>query len=206
MKKLYAEWGDRVQFVDVVVRQAHPGPKEPPYRTFDQKMQDARAYKDEEGIPWSVVVDDLEGAVHQVYGNLADPTYLIDTDGRVAFYNMWTHAPTLHKALEALMEKGGRGVVEGGIDRMIHMAAPMTHGWRGLRRGLPQSLIDIETAGPTTGVGVWAGYQLRPLLAPLTLRSRPLPAPVKLALAAGVAAVIFGQVRRRVEDSDSPRR
>lgn len=196
MKKLYTEWGDHVSFVDIIIRQAHPGPKEPPYRSTGQKVRDAAAYKREEGIPWTVAVDDLEGTVHQVYGSLADPTYLIDADGRVAFYNMWTHAPSLHQALQALVENGGRGVVEGGIDRMIHMGAPMTDGWRGLRRGLPQSLIDIETAGPTTGVSAWAGYQLRPLLAPLTLRSRPLPAPVKLGLAAGVAAVVVAGIRR----------
>ena len=68
----------------MLVRQAHPGPRVPPYRSLEQKLQDAHSYQRDEGIPWPVLVDDLAGTVHQVYGRLADPTYLIDADGRVA--------------------------------------------------------------------------------------------------------------------------
>ncbi len=189
LKKLHERWEDQVRFVDVVIRQAHPGPGVPPYKSFEQKLHDAQRYKQDDGIPWPVLVDDLEGTTHQVYGGLADPTYLIDAEGRVAYYNMWTHAPTLHKAIDTLLQQGGSGVVEDGIDHTPHMAAGMTDGWRGLRRGLPQSLIDIETAGPSTGSGAWLGYQLRPLLAPITLRDTPLPTPAKLALGIGAALV-----------------
>lgn len=184
--------------MDVVIRQAHPGPKAPPYRTFDQKLQDARFYRQQEGIPWTVTADDLEGTVHQAYGGMSDPTYLIDADGRVAYYNMWTHVPTLYEAIEALLAQGGRGMVKGGVNRVPHMLASMTDGWRGLQRELPQSLVDIETAGPGTGSGAWLGYQLRPLLAPLTLRANPLPGTVRVALAAGLAAGIVVGARRRI--------
>ena len=85
-----------MQFVDVMVRQAHPGTAEPPYARFAEKMEDAEAYQREEGISWPVLVDDLEGTVHQVYSGLADPSYLIDVDGRVAYYNMWSSSPVLH--------------------------------------------------------------------------------------------------------------
>lgn len=37
-------------------------------------------------LAWTVIVDDLEGRTHQVYGGVADPTCLIDVDGPVAFY------------------------------------------------------------------------------------------------------------------------
>jgi hypothetical protein len=196
MKKLHALVGDQVHFVDVLIRQAHPGPKEPPYESFDQKMEDAQRYGREEQLPWPVLVDDLAGMVHQVYGGLADPTYLIDTDGRVAFYNMWTHVPTLYEAIQALLKQDGRGVVNGGIDHVPHLLPSMTDGWKGLRRGLPQSLIDIETAGPGTGVGPWLGYQIRPLLAPLTLRAKPLPTPVKIVLTVAAVALLVLGARR----------
>jgi len=43
-----------------------------------------------------VLVDDYEGTTHRAYSQaMADPAFLLDTDGRVAFYNMWTHVPTL---------------------------------------------------------------------------------------------------------------
>ena len=153
-------------------------------------MRDGERYKQEDGIPHPVLVDDLQGTTHQVYGGLADPTYLIDTDGRVAFYNMWTHAPTLHEAIEELMNQGGRGIVKGGTERAPHLLASMTDGWKGLRRGLPQSFIDLETSMPGAASGPWLGYRLRPLLAPLALRGKPLPVPVKVGLAVGAGVLI----------------
>ncbi len=187
-----------MQFVDVLVRQAHPGPKEPPYASFAEKMEDAALYQREEGIPWPVVVDDLEGTVHQVYSGLADPSYLIDAEGRVAYYNMWTYSPVLHEAIEALLSQNGRGVVLGeGIDQTPHLLPSITDGWKGLRRGLTQSYFDMETAVPGSASIVWLGHQLRPLLAPLTLRERPLPVPVKIGLGLGAAALIALGARRR---------
>lgn len=197
MKKLFHRWGDQVHLVDILVRQAHPGPTARTYETVEQKMHDGHRYVQDEGIPWTVLVDDLDGTVHQVYGGLSDPTYLIDVDGRVAYYNMWTHVPNVHTALASLSEQGWRGVVNGGVDRVPHMAPWMTHGWRGIRRGLPQSLLDLETSLPSSGVSTWLGYQLRALLAPLTLRDTPLPRPVQAALAMSVAAASVYLVKRR---------
>lgn len=187
LAKLYEQWGERVHFVDVLIRQAHPGPSVRPYRDFAQKQRDARTYQME--VPYSVLIDDLAGTTHQVYGGLADPTYLIDADGRVAFYNMWTHAPTLHTMLKKLFQQGGRGVIESGYDRTPHILASLTDGWKGLRRGLPQSFIELELASPGVASGTWVGYQMRSVLAPLTLRAKPLPIAVKVGLAVGVGAL-----------------
>lgn len=169
------------------IRQAHPGPGARPYRTFEEKLEDARRYAGEERIPWLVVVDDVEGTVHQAYGGLADPSYLIGADGRVAYYDMWTHAPTLHEAMSALVAQGGHGIVDDGVDRRPHMLPAATDGWRAIRRGLPQSYIDLETAAPGAATLTWIGHRLRPLLAPVTLRSRPLPASARAGLVAGAA-------------------
>jgi hypothetical protein len=139
-----------------------------------------------------VLIDDLAGTVHQVYGGLADPTYLIDVDGRIAFFGMWTYAPSLNAAIDELLGNGGRGVVSGGIDHVVHLGPAMTHGWRAIRRGLPQSYTDIAKIAPGMAGSLWLGYQLRPALAPLTLRVEPLPVPVKTALmvAGAMAAVV----------------
>jgi hypothetical protein len=191
-----AHFGERVRLVEILVRQGHPGPDAPPYDTFEQKLADAYRYKEADGIPWTVLVDDLQGSVHQAYGSLADPTYLIDNAGRVAYYNAWTHAPTLFRAVEALLARDGRGVVLGGVDRAPHLGATLTGGWPALRRGLPQSVVDLETSVPGSGVGPWLGYKLKPLLAPLTLRERPLPAPARVALGAVAATGLLLAVRR----------
>ncbi|MBA3248303.1 MAG: hypothetical protein H0T63_09495 [Pyrinomonadaceae bacterium] len=204
MRKLHERWGEEVSFVDVLIRQAHPGPRVPPYRSFDQKLRDAMIWQAED-VPYPVAVDDLEGTVHQVYGGLADPSYMIDADGRVAFYNMWTHAPTLHEAIKSLTQQGERGIVNGGIERTPHIAASMTDGWKGLRRGLPQSFTDLELSAPGTASGTWIGYQLKPLLAPLTLRAKPLPLAAKAGLALGAAAVIWLGARRATAERRAAR-
>ena len=158
-------------------------------------MGDGRRYKEDDGVAYPVLVDDLIGTVHQVYGGLADPTYLIDVDGRVSFYNMWTHAPTLHEAIEELLSQGGRGVVKGGTDRIPHLLATIADGWHGLRRGFPRSAIELELAGPGMASGPFLGYQIRPLLAPIALRATPLPVAAKIGLAVGGAAFLFLAVR-----------
>jgi hypothetical protein len=196
LKKLMAHFGDRVRLVEVLVRQGHPGPEVPCYGNFEQKLRDGYRYKELEGIPWTVLVDDLQGTVHQAYGSLADPTYLIDNDGRVAYYNVWTHVLTLFRAVQALLAQGARGVVRGGVDRAPHFGATLTNGWPALRRGLPQSAINLETSVPASALLPWLGYHLRPLLAPLTLRERPLPPAAKLALGAATAGLVLLGLRR----------
>lgn len=200
MHKLHAEWGDQVQFIDVIVRQAHPGPGVEPYQTFEQKARNAETYQQTEGITWPVLADDLAGSVHQVYGGMADPSYLIDADGRVAFYLHWTNAPSLHDALAELRERGWRGVVHGGVEKTPHVGAALTDGWRGLRRGWPQSAVNMELATPGSASGAWLGHQLRPILAPVTLRSRPLSATAKAAILALLAVPLVLAARRRNDD------
>jgi hypothetical protein len=181
-----------VRFVEVEVRQAHPGPGVPTHRTPEQKAHDARAHVREYAIPWPMLVDGLDGDVHKQYATLPDPAFLIGTDGRVAFIDYWTHAPTLHRAIEHLMHLGGRGIV--GESRTIRPLATITEGWPAIRRGLPRSFIELETAFPGGASSVWLGWQLRPILAPLARRGTPLPRNQRLALGAAVIALGLGAV------------
>jgi hypothetical protein len=159
-------------------------------------MRDARIFKQDEALPFPVLVDDLEGRVHQVYGGLAHPAYLIDSEGRVAFYSMWAYAPTLHKVIETLLQKGSRGIVKGGIDRLPHLAPSTVHGWRGIQRGLPQSYDELQTAAPGVGFGLRLAYQNRRLLEPVFIRATPIPLPVRIAIWAGVAFAVIFIIRR----------
>lgn len=194
--ELYSKWGDRVQFVEVVIRQAHPGHRVPAHTTDEQKEEEAFSYKVENGLPWAVAADDVEGTTHQVYGTLAAPVYLIDSEGRVAWYSLWSNARVVDHAIETLLDRGGVGVVEPGVSRSADVKAVITQGWPGIRRGLPQSLVDLETATPGVGMLLWAGYQARKLMGSagrLSLASRT-------AFGIGAAAIAIGvalAVRRR---------
>lgn len=193
MRELYGRWAPRgVQLATILVRQGHPGPEVRAYRSSAEKRLDAEAHQFEDDIPWPVLTDDVDGYVHRNYGGLADPTFVIDRDGRIAFYQAITHAPTLHRALVRLFANGGRGVIGRGYDRVPHLLPVIAGGWPAIARGLPQSAIDLETAVPGTALFPWLGSRVRPLLAPIALRGTPLPLGARLGLAAaliGVAAL-----------------
>lgn len=195
---MYARWGRKVHFIDVIIRQAHPGPEVLPYGTFEEKLEDARFFKQRLAVPWLVLADDLEGTVHQVYGGLSDPAYLIGADGRVSHYNIWTNVSTLEAALSELESHGWEGIANGGVSAMPQVLAAATFGWPALRRGLPDSYIDLETAFPGLATTAWLGYRLRALLGPLASRSRPLPDTLRVTLSAAVAALGLAVVLARL--------
>jgi hypothetical protein len=51
---------------------------------------------------------------------------------------------------------------------------------------------ELRRVGTGVASGTWLGYQLRPLLAPLTLRAEPLALAAKVGLACGAAALVIG--------------
>jgi multicopper oxidase len=176
-------------FLDIVVRQAHPGSGAPAYASFAQKRADAAHYKSAHSIPWPVLVDDLSGTVHQAYGRLTDPSYVIDCEGRVAFYNLGTNVPALGVALQQLAVQDGRGIVAGGLTRKPGLLPVVANGWPAIRRGLPQSALDLMVTVPGAPIVLWVGHLLRPVLRPLSRRTRRVPRRVQIA---AIAAVIAG--------------
>ena len=195
MKQLQARHGDQVQFVEVFIKQAHPGERNGAYHSYEEKRAQASEYKREEGIPWPVVVDDLAGTVHQTYGGMDDPTYLIDAAGRVAFYQMWTSVPALSQALEELLARPGHlGTVRGGIDRVPHLMVSFVDGWRAIMRGGLRAALDYEIGVPGSSTLTFLGNLAKPLLRPLVLRATPLPMPARLALGGGLSTAVAGTV------------
>ncbi len=138
-----------------------------------------------------MLVDDYAGTWHRAYSReMTDPVFLIDSDGRVAFYLMWAHAPTLRRAIDELLERGGQGVVAGGVDKMPHLFVSFVNGYHGLRRGGRQAVREYNTGAFGAGALTFLGNKAKPILAPLALRAEPLPVPAKLILLGGLAATI----------------
>ncbi len=104
LKRLYADYGDRVAFVTLYVREAHPGNRYPQPQTFEQKLDHARVYQERDRIPWPVAVDDVDGTLHRVLDPKPNAAYLMDTDGNVAFRALWSNDErVLREGLEALV-------------------------------------------------------------------------------------------------------
>jgi hypothetical protein len=190
MRELHGRYSDRVRFLEVVVRQAHPGERHGAYRLYEDKLRDARAYVAEEGVPWPVLTDDLVGTVQRAYGGLAAAVYLIDSRGIVVFCGTWGQAPALRAAIDELLARGGAGSRAGkGTDRRPHLAGAIVAGQRGPLRGGWQSLVDLELGFPGGNLLMLLGRVARPLLSPLALRTTPLPAKTRVFLATGLVGV-----------------
>src|SRR5207342_2929168 len=102
--------------------------------------------------------------------------YLLDSGGRVAFYALWGASPALTKAIDDLLERGGLGGPVGrGIDRVPHLGAAIVAGQGGPARGGVQSMVDLELGFPGALFLMSIGRLARPVLAPLLVRTTPLP-------------------------------
>jgi hypothetical protein len=165
MKNLYRAYAGRVTLIEVLIRQAHPGERHGAYRSYKQKVEDARGYKREEDIPWPVLVDDLACTVQRAYGGLAAAAYLIDSGGSVAFCGTWGQSPALREAIDDLLARGGAGTPAGkGTDRRPHLAGAIVAGRSGPARGGRRSLLDLELGFPGGNFLMLVGPVFRPLL------------------------------------------
>jgi hypothetical protein len=111
LKDLYREFGDRVAFLTIYVREAHPGERYPQPDTSEAKLAHARIYKDRDQIPWPVAVDDIDGSFHQALDPKPNAAYFIDGDGRIVFRTLWSNDQAgLRKGFRALVSDEGSSV------------------------------------------------------------------------------------------------
>lgn len=104
LERLYREFGGRVGFVTVYVREAHPGERYPQPATFEEKLRHARDYRERDALPWPVAVDDIDGTLHRALDGKPNAAYVMDVAGSVAFRGLWAnvHGP-LEQALRAVV-------------------------------------------------------------------------------------------------------
>jgi hypothetical protein len=194
LKGLYREYGDRVEFVTLYVREAHPGDLYPQAVSLEQKIDYARVYRDRDGIPWTVAVDDVEGALHRALDAKPNAAFIMDFDGTVAYRTLWSnHQGALRKGLRLVADEGrGRAPAQ----TQSHVV-PMLSGMGRMYEMLVQS-------GPTAKRDVLRQAPPMYLMARVAALFRPLP-PLARGIAAmittglGVLAIAWG-VRRLSQD------
>ena len=101
MAHQYADKG--IDFLFVYTREAHPGEHYPAHRSFEQKLARARAFQTLFKTERPILVDDLQGTGHKLYGTLPNMTYLVGRGGRVLFRADWTDPPTIAAALDYVL-------------------------------------------------------------------------------------------------------
>jgi len=119
LQDLYAEYSDRVQFLVIYIREAHPTDG---WYMGNHDIRDPQTIKERRalagtcetrlkyGIP--TIVDEMDDGVMKAYAAWPDRLYLVDTDGTVAFAGgrgPWGFKPSkLEKTIEGLMESDVR--------------------------------------------------------------------------------------------------
>lgn len=159
LKEFYRAYGHRVAFLTVYVREAHPGERYPQPETFETKLAHARAYKNRDRIPWSVAVDDVDGAFHQVVDPKPNAAYFVDEDGRIVFRTLWSNDERgLRQGFHALVSAdaaSGRGQREakilpmmrgmGKMDEILGSAGAVAR--QDFRRAMPPVYAMAKIAG-----------------------------------------------------------
>jgi hypothetical protein len=202
LEETYRAFGEQAHWFYLYVREAHPGERLPSHVSYEQKRAQADFFRRADRVPWPVLVDDLQGTVAHAYTTLPNAQFLIDADGMVVFRGDVAHGPTLYRALDRLLQRGGRGAIPDADDSVPHMLGPMTFGWAGIARGGEVSTHDIWKGAPPMAANLWLGNQMKPLLAPLASRGKPIPTGAKLA----AGAVILGLLLSRRSGRRSPRK
>ncbi len=112
LRRLHGEFGHPITFITLYVREAHPGSRYPQPETMEAKLRHARDFAARDGIPWTIVVDDVEGTLHRQLEAKPNAAYLVAEDGVVLFRSLWSgHEWTIREAL-AVVAAGGRPMEE----------------------------------------------------------------------------------------------
>jgi hypothetical protein len=138
LRDLHVRYGDRVRFVVVNVREAHPGALTPQPATMDQKVDHARRLGEHHRFPFEVAVDDIDGTVHRAFGTRPSSAYIIDADGRIVFRAHWSNVTSAIEQAVAAVAGGAappRAEVGGTARAMAAMTGHAASAFRTAGRG-----------------------------------------------------------------------
>jgi hypothetical protein len=104
LNELYARYKDQgFEFFTIYVREPHPGEHYGPHKSWEQKLNFARDCRRQDGVQNPMLVDDLEGTVHRLYGSMPNMIYIIHRNGQIVYKAMWTNHQEIASVLENLM-------------------------------------------------------------------------------------------------------
>jgi len=147
VQELYKEFGDRVDFVMLYVREAHPGENYGQAETIEDKIESARALQKFYGIDWTVAADTVEGDLHRALDPKPNAAYLVNRDGEIMFRSLWAaDYDALRDALDDAAD--GRALRKTQSNKLLGpVIRAMGKVSEVMQRGGPQSVRDLWIAG-----------------------------------------------------------
>jgi len=147
IQELDEEFGDRVEFIMLYVREAHPGENYRQAETIEEKLKSARALQDFYGIDWTVAADKVDGDLHRALDPKPNAAYLANSNGEVLFRSLWAaDYGALHQALDDAAS--GRAMISTQSTRLLGpVVRAMGRVQEVMERGGPQAVSDLWRAG-----------------------------------------------------------
>jgi thiol-disulfide isomerase/thioredoxin len=184
VEELYGEFGDRVDFIMLYVREAHPGEKISQAESMEEKLAHAQALKNLYRVQWTVAADGINGGLHRALDPKPNSAFLADSHGTILFRSLWaSDRDALHLALQsaaagANLAKAQSVAMVGPVIRAMGKVQEV------MERGGPQAKSDLWRAGfPMALAG-----RIATLFSPLSPDQRGIAAAITLVL--GMLATI----------------
>jgi peroxiredoxin len=98
----YFHWRG-VQFLFIYTGESHPGNRHPAHASLEQKVAAARELQQLEEMRFPVLVDHLDGTVHQALGDRPNSCFVVNRDGRLVYRTALTEPPMLWEYLTHLL-------------------------------------------------------------------------------------------------------
>jgi len=147
IKHLHKQFGDKVDFVLMNVREAHPGELIPQPETISSKLEHARLLKRLYDVDFTVVSDDIEGSLHRALDPKPNAAFLMSATGTVLFRSLWaSDKKALAQALDHLVHENPQRKTQS--QRMfVPVVKAMGHVYEVMQRGGSRSVRDLWIAG-----------------------------------------------------------
>lgn len=192
LKEMHEEFGRDIDFVMVMVREAHPGEHVEQPRTYDEKLDHARILHARDRLPFPIAIDDVEGSVHRALDKKPNAVWLTDRDGIIVYRSLWAGDDNgLVQALDAAV----RGIPPPRQDsnrRFTPMAMGIGKMGELTTRSGKRAKRDLWRAAPPMAALAWVADLYRPL----SPKWRTVAALGSIALAAGALARIAASRKR----------
>jgi hypothetical protein len=91
LRRLHAQFGDKIRFVLVNTREAHPGDLFGQPQTPEEKWAHATELRRHHDIPFEVAVDDIDGTLHRALTPKPNSAYLLDPAGIIRYRAHWAN-------------------------------------------------------------------------------------------------------------------
>ena len=116
MNQLMNEFPD-FNFLLLYVREAHPGSRIPAHASMHDKLACARKLCAAEAEQRTVIVDRLEGTVHQELGAWPNMIFVINANGNIVHRGDWNHVETTRHVLQKYRDGSLNGLIDSPFTR-----------------------------------------------------------------------------------------